>query len=55
MKIVNLTSGKFSNRFSQKGSVGPLHCVPSDVQDTVTTLPRPIDNDTTTVETKITI
>ena len=43
MKIVNLTSGKLSSRLSQKGTKGPLHCVPSDVQDTVTTLPRPID------------
>ncbi|CAF4580777.1 unnamed protein product, partial [Rotaria sp. Silwood2] len=43
MKIVNLTSGKLSSRFSQKGTKGPLHCVPSDVEDTVTTLPRPVD------------
>ncbi|CAF4973561.1 unnamed protein product, partial [Rotaria sp. Silwood1] len=43
MKIVNLTSGKLSNRLSQKGTKGPLHCVPSDVQDTVTALPRPVD------------
>ncbi|CAF1528348.1 unnamed protein product, partial [Rotaria sp. Silwood1] len=43
MKIVNLTSGKLSSRLSQKGTKGPLHCVPSDVQDTVTTLPRPVD------------
>ncbi|CAF4644104.1 unnamed protein product, partial [Rotaria sp. Silwood2] len=41
MKIVNLTSGKLSSRFAQKGTKGPLHCVPSDVQDTVTILPRP--------------
>ncbi|CAF4540042.1 unnamed protein product, partial [Rotaria sp. Silwood2] len=39
MKIVNLTSGKLSSRFAQKGTKGPLHCVPSDVQDTVTILP----------------
>ncbi|CAF3867646.1 unnamed protein product, partial [Rotaria sp. Silwood1] len=43
MKIVNLTSGKLSSRLSQKGTKGPLHCVPSDVEDTVTTLPRPVD------------
>ncbi|CAF1462654.1 unnamed protein product, partial [Rotaria sordida] len=43
MKIVNLTSGKLSSRLAQKGTKGPLHCVPSDVQDTVTTLPRPVD------------
>ncbi|CAF2796522.1 unnamed protein product [Rotaria sp. Silwood2] len=43
MKIVNLTSGKVSSRLAQKGTKGPLHCVPSDVQDTVTTLPRPVD------------
>ncbi|CAF4185611.1 unnamed protein product, partial [Rotaria sordida] len=43
MKIVNLTSGKLSSRLSQKGTKEPLHCVPSDVQDTVTTLPRPVD------------
>ncbi|CAF4123279.1 unnamed protein product [Rotaria sordida] len=43
MKIVNLTSGKVSSRFAQKGTKGPLHCVPSDVQDTVTTLPRAVD------------
>ncbi|CAF4377139.1 unnamed protein product, partial [Rotaria sp. Silwood2] len=43
MKIVNLTSGKLSSRLAQKGTKGPLHCVPSDVQDTVTALPRPID------------
>ncbi|CAF3761193.1 unnamed protein product, partial [Rotaria sordida] len=43
MKIVNLTSGKLSSRLSQKGTKGPLHCVPSDVKDTVTTLPRPVD------------
>ncbi|CAF5157042.1 unnamed protein product, partial [Rotaria magnacalcarata] len=43
MKIVNLTSGKLSSRLSQKGTKGPLHCVPSDVQDTVTILPRPVD------------
>jgi hypothetical protein len=43
MKIVNLTSGKVSSRFAQKGTKGPLHCVPSDVQDTVTSLPRPIN------------
>ncbi|CAF2866624.1 unnamed protein product, partial [Rotaria sp. Silwood2] len=43
MKIVNLTSGKLSSRFAQKGTKGPLHCVPSDVQDTVTILPRPVD------------
>lgn len=43
MKIVNLCSGKISNRFAQKGTKGPLHCVPSDVQDTVTSLPRPVD------------
>ncbi|CAF2086322.1 unnamed protein product [Rotaria magnacalcarata] len=43
MKIVNLTSGKLPSRFSQKGTKGPLHCVPPDVQDTITTLPRPLD------------
>ncbi|CAF3088726.1 unnamed protein product [Rotaria sp. Silwood2] len=43
MKIVNLTSGKLSSRFLQKGTKGPLHCVPSDVEDTATTLPRPVD------------
>ena len=43
MKIVNLSSGKISNRFGQKGTKGPLHCVPADVQDTVTSLPRPVD------------
>jgi hypothetical protein len=43
LKIINLTSGKISGRFAQKGTKGPLHCVPSDVQETVTTLPRPID------------
>ncbi|CAF1386156.1 unnamed protein product, partial [Rotaria sordida] len=43
MKIVNLTSGKLSSRLAQKGTKGPLHCVPSDVQDTVTALPRPVD------------
>ncbi|CAF1501797.1 unnamed protein product, partial [Rotaria sordida] len=43
LKIVNLTSGKLSSRLAQKGTKGPLHCVPSDVQDTVTTLPRPVD------------
>ncbi|CAF1470916.1 unnamed protein product, partial [Rotaria sordida] len=43
MKIINLTSGKLSSRLAQKGTKGPLHCVPSDVQDTVTTLPRPVD------------
>ncbi|CAM4794791.1 unnamed protein product [Rotaria magnacalcarata] len=43
MKIVNLTSGKLSSRLAQKGTKGPLHCVPSDVQETVTTLPRPVD------------
>ena len=43
MKIVNLTSGKICNRLSQKGTKGPLHCVPSDVQNTVTSLPRPVD------------
>ncbi|CAF4087229.1 unnamed protein product, partial [Rotaria sordida] len=43
MKIVNLISGKLSSRLAQKGTKGPLHCVPSDVQDTVTTLPRPVD------------
>ncbi|CAF1469468.1 unnamed protein product [Rotaria sp. Silwood1] len=43
MKIVNLTSGKLSSRLSQKGTKGPLHCVPSDVEDTVTTLPPPVD------------
>jgi hypothetical protein len=43
MKIVNLSSGKISNKFAQKGTKGPLHCVPSDVQDTVTILPRPVD------------
>lgn len=43
MKIVNLTSGKISNRLAQKGTKGPLHCVPSDIQDTVTALPRPVD------------
>ncbi|CAF4536932.1 unnamed protein product, partial [Rotaria sp. Silwood2] len=43
MKIVNLTSGKLSSRFSQKGTKGPLHCVPSDVEDTITALPRPVD------------
>ncbi|CAF4736701.1 unnamed protein product, partial [Rotaria sp. Silwood2] len=43
MKIINLTSGKLSSRLAQKGTKGPLHCVPSDVQDTVTILPRPVD------------
>ncbi|CAF3414137.1 unnamed protein product, partial [Rotaria sp. Silwood2] len=43
MKIVNLTSGKLSSRLSQKGTKGPLHCVPSDVEDTVIALPRPVD------------
>ncbi|CAF4009146.1 unnamed protein product, partial [Rotaria magnacalcarata] len=43
MKIVNLTSGKVPSRLSQKGTKGPLHCVPSDVQDTVTMLPRLVD------------
>ncbi|CAF3618964.1 unnamed protein product [Rotaria sp. Silwood1] len=43
MKIVNLTSGKLSTRLAQKGTKGPLHCVPSDVQDTVTALSRPVD------------
>ncbi|CAF4691714.1 unnamed protein product, partial [Rotaria sp. Silwood2] len=43
MKIVNLTSGKLSSRLAQKGTKGPLHCVPSDVEDTVTALPRPVD------------
>ena len=43
MKIVNLSSGRISNRFGQKGIKGPLHCVPADVQDTVTSLPRPVD------------
>ena len=43
LKIVNLTSGKISGRFAQKGTKGPLHCVPSDVQETITALPRPID------------
>ena len=43
LKIINLTSGKISGRFAQKGTKGPLHCVPSDVQETITTLPRPVD------------
>ena len=43
MKIVNLVSGKVSNRYAQKGTKGPLHCVPADVEDTVLSLPRPID------------
>ena len=43
MKILNLSSGKISNRFGQKGTKGPLHCVPADVKDTVTSLPRPVD------------
>ncbi|CAF4177146.1 unnamed protein product, partial [Rotaria sordida] len=43
IKIVNLTSGKLSSRLAQKGTKGPLHCVPSDVQDTATILPRPVD------------
>ncbi|CAF1332401.1 unnamed protein product [Rotaria sordida] len=43
LKIVNLTSGKLSSRLAQKGTKGPLHCVPSDVQDTVSVLPRPVD------------
>ncbi|CAF1413480.1 unnamed protein product, partial [Rotaria sordida] len=43
MKVINLTSGKLSSRLAQKGTKGPLHCVPSDVQDTVTILPRPVD------------
>ncbi|CAF1383790.1 unnamed protein product [Adineta steineri] len=43
MKIVNLISGKLSSRLSQKGTKGPLHCVPSDVQDTALVLPRPVD------------
>ena len=43
MKILNLTSGKVSSRLAQKGTKGPLHCVPSNVQDTVITLPRPVD------------
>ena len=43
IKIVNLTSGKISSRFAQKGTKGPLHCVPSDVEDTVKILPRPVD------------
>ncbi|CAF4857137.1 unnamed protein product [Rotaria sp. Silwood1] len=43
MKIVNLTSGKLSTRLAQKGTKGSLHCVPSDVQVTVTALSRPVD------------
>ncbi|CAF3475451.1 unnamed protein product [Rotaria socialis] len=43
MKIVNLVSGKISHKFAQKGTKGPLHIVPSDVEDTVMSLPRPID------------
>ncbi|CAF4197139.1 unnamed protein product, partial [Rotaria sordida] len=43
MKVTNLTSGKLSSRLAQKGTKGSLHCVPSDVQDTVTILPRPVD------------
>ena len=43
LKIVNLSSGKTSGRFAQKGTKGPLHCVPSNVMETITTLPRPID------------
>lgn len=43
MKIVNLVSGKMAHNFTQKGTKGPLHCVPSDVEETVTSLPRPID------------
>ncbi|CAF4628970.1 unnamed protein product, partial [Rotaria sp. Silwood2] len=49
MKIVNLTSGKLSSRFSQKGTKGPLHCVPSDVEDTVIVLPRPVDKSMNTL------
>ena len=43
LKIVNLSSGKTSGKFAQKGTKGPLHCVPSNVMETITTLPRPID------------
>jgi hypothetical protein len=43
MKIVNLSSGKINNKYAQKGTKGPLHCVPSDVEDTATILPRPVD------------
>ena len=43
VKIVNLTSGTISSRVAQKGTKGPVHCVPSDVQDTVTALPRPVN------------
>ena len=43
LKVVNLSCGKISGKFAQKGTKGPLHCVPSDVEETVTTLPRPID------------
>ncbi|CAF4347503.1 unnamed protein product, partial [Adineta steineri] len=32
-----------SSRLTQKGTKGPLHCVPSDVQDTALVLPRPVD------------
>ena len=43
LKVVNLSSGKTSGRYAQKGTKGPLHCVPSNVIETITTLPRPID------------
>ncbi|CAF3873688.1 unnamed protein product, partial [Rotaria magnacalcarata] len=43
MKIINLVSGKISHKFAQKGTKGPLHIVPSDVEDTIMSLPRPVD------------
>ncbi|CAF1233541.1 unnamed protein product [Rotaria magnacalcarata] len=43
MKIVNLVSGKISHKFAQKGTKSPLHIVPSDVEDTIMSLPRPVD------------
>ncbi|CAF2011244.1 unnamed protein product [Rotaria magnacalcarata] len=43
MKIVNLVSRKVSHKFAQKGTKGPLHIVPSDVEDTIMSLPRSVD------------
>ena len=43
MKIVNLISGKIRSRYGQKGTTGPLHCVPADVEETAMSLPRPVD------------
>ena len=43
MKIIKLMTEKLCHKFSQKGTKVPLHCVPSDVQETVSKLPRPID------------